>query len=1812
MKKLYLALCTLIVCIYSHAQNGQANNWYFGTYAGLTFNTTPPTALTNGALTTGEGCAAMSDPNGNLLFYTDGIRVWNRNHVQMTNGTGLLGDPSAAQSAMIVPKPGNPNFFYVFTVAAQGNPAGFRYSEVDLTLNGGLGDVVAGTKNTLLFAPSVEKCTSVKHANGLYVWVIAHSIDDDDNINDNRYYAYLVTCNGVSAPVTSDVGSQEGWPGWGCLTASPDGTKLATAMRSVGFELLDFSNVTGVVSNPVFLNQANQCYGVSFSPDNSKLYGLQIGTGNIYQWDVQAGTPAAIQASGVQIGTAGGTGSPYRGGTMQIGPDGLIYICQYGQPFLSTINSPNAAGVACNLQFNTVDLLGRNSVLGLPPFIQSYFDTTAVISYIGVAGDCPNSQIDFTIGGNVTYFDSVRWYFGEPSSGAANTSGLLTPNHAYASAGTYDVTLIRYLDCISDTTTRQVLINPTPATPVLSSNSPVCPGSAINLSTAVTGVTYSWTGPNGFSNTAQNPSIAAATNANSGIYSLVVTQNGCASAPGTTQVSVINCPGPQVGGIINQYSAVTTFDNCTNSVTVTSAAPFAVGSRVLLIQMKGAIIDSSNTAAYGDILNYNYAGNFEYCDIQAINGNTISFVNEILNDYNVADAIQLVTIPSYTDVTVTSPLTAAAWNGSTGGILAFDVSGTLTLMSNLDVTGLGFRLGPASNGNGNCHTQDYVVPVASGDGAYKGEGIVIYNNAANGGKGKLANGGGGGNMHNGGGAGGGNFGAGGNGGDGCVGCCGTYIGTGGIGGANLNYNLGRIFMGGGGGGGHQNNASAINGGDGGGLIIVNANNIVAGSAASILANGQSTPDLTAGSSDGVGGGGAGGTVAIKANSITGTINLSAQGGKGGDNYLGSDGTGGGGGGGVLLLNNASLQASFNTNLSGGAAGYNQSMGSYNGTQPGQPGGVLANLVLPESTNPWSALDTPVVTANTPVCQGDTIQLNAAGTYNASATYAWTGPNGYTSTTRNPALNNAMPNQSGIYSIVVTDSNCVTTASVAVVVNPTYAYTLNQTICPSNVYTLPDGSTTTTSGTYVDTLTSVSGCDSVITTNLTVVAPSILVGPDRAICLGDSTQLTASGGFFGYQWQPATGLSSADSANPMATPTVTTTYRVTTLVQSDDLIANGDFSGGNVGFSSAYTYNSDLTPAATYYVGANPQTYHSGFSPCPDHTTGTGNMMIVNGSGTPGTNVWCQSINVVPNTNYAFACWAQSVAAGSPAVLQFSINGTPIGTPFNVPANVCEWQQFYNVWNSGSNTTADICILNQNTNTGGNDFAIDDIQFLGLCPVTDSITVTVNNPTTIVVDTAICNGITYTFPDGGTSTTTVSDTSVLTDMNGCDSTIITNLTVHPTYAVDVYDTICSNASYTLPGGSTVNTNGTYVDILNTINGCDSVITTYLTVNPTSATTVLDTICNGDSYTLPDGSTVNTAGSYPVTLTNLYGCDSVVTTQLTVIQLTLSITHTDVLCNGGSTGSLNATAGAGVSPYSYTLTGGTNNSTGQFGALTAGTYTVTATDDFGCTVSDNETVSEPALLTSTYNVVNLSCYESEDGEFTITPAGGTVAYTFSSSTGTNTSGVFSDLEAGSYPYTVTDANGCIDTGTVAVTQPDEILLTVLPDSAIADLGEGVQLVATTNYDPSATYIWTPITGLNCSDCANPTAVINNSMTYTVSVSVDINGNTCTTSQRVPVTIIPNYDIFIPNAFTPDGDGYNDYFEFYGNKAGIQLIEVMIFNRIGEKVFESNDIYFKWDGKYKGISQQPGVYVYTINTVYVDGNRKEIYKGGVTLIR
>jgi hypothetical protein len=149
-----LIICLLFSTVIAFSQK-ETNNWYFGENAGVSFSSGSPVALTNGALVTREGCAAISDKNGNLLFYTDGVTVYNKNHSIMQNGTDLKGHSSSTHSAIIVPNPSDTRVYYIFTVDAQGGANGLQYSVVNITLDGGLGGVTS--KNNLIVTPTTEK-----------------------------------------------------------------------------------------------------------------------------------------------------------------------------------------------------------------------------------------------------------------------------------------------------------------------------------------------------------------------------------------------------------------------------------------------------------------------------------------------------------------------------------------------------------------------------------------------------------------------------------------------------------------------------------------------------------------------------------------------------------------------------------------------------------------------------------------------------------------------------------------------------------------------------------------------------------------------------------------------------------------------------------------------------------------------------------------------------------------------------------------------------------------------------------------------------------------------------------------------------------------------------------------------------------------------------------------------------------------------------------------------------------------------------------------------------------------------------------------------------------------------------------------------------------------------------------------------------------------------------------------------------------------------------------------------------------------------
>ena len=433
-----------------------------------------------------------------------------------------------------------------------------------------------------------------------------------------------------------------------------------------------------------------------------------------------------------------------------------------------------------------------------------------------------------------------------------------------------------------------------------------------------------------------------------------------------------------ISGVINSYYQVTAVNVGTNGLTVSNSTGLAPGNRVLIIQMKGAAINGTNSASFGDITSIAEAGNYEYNTICAVAGNDILLKSEFAHPYNSSGSVQLIPVPRYNIVTISDTVKALPWNAAsgTGGVVLLEAD-TVYLNSAINVSGQGFAGGafvnfptPTYNCSWTVDVTNYFLPLLTGNvnvsGAPKGEGISNFIPNAEYARGKQANGGGGGNNHNTGGAGGANYGAGGNGGQRTnvtgFNCRGLYPGIGGVSISSFGYTSAnnRIFMGGGGGTGHQNNAKGMPGGNGGGIVIINAN-VLVGSGTSIIADGGTPVNLTnadpyTAEGDGGGGGGAGGSVVLNVTEVIGNIAATVTGGRGSDGSRATNdclGPGGGGGGGAVWMKGSTLFPNVTTNLSGGANGVVSALtslvacrGSANGATPGTSGSALSGYVPP--------------------------------------------------------------------------------------------------------------------------------------------------------------------------------------------------------------------------------------------------------------------------------------------------------------------------------------------------------------------------------------------------------------------------------------------------------------------------------------------------------------------------------------------------------------------------------------------------------------------------------------------------------------------------------------------------------------------------------------------------------------------------------------------------------------------------------------------------------------------------------------------------
>jgi len=442
MKKILLVLNFIAGIVLQGFSQKEANNWYFGNQAGVDFNSGSPIAFNGSAMTQLEGCASISDTSGATLFYTNGASVWNRSNIQMPNGFGLLGDNNSAQAAIIVRAPGSYTMFYIFTTPTWG-VGDMCYSIVDMTLQGGFGDVT--TKNTPMFTNSTEKVTAVYHANGNDIWIIGHEF------NTNNFYSFLLTAGGVNpVPVITSAGTVHssvlGFAGY--MKGSHNGQKIAYActinMNLV--EVLDFDNSTGIPSNPISFSNITEAYGLEFSPDDSKLYATEENPALIVQWDLNAGSAAAIAASQMVIGN--GTSAC---AALQLGPDGKIYLAKRSaSQFLGVINDPDSAGLACNFVDDVVPLApGTSCQYGLPNFFQSMFSPTALPAALFTAPNhiCPGTCTSF----NNTSLHATSFLWSFPGANPSISVDVNPTGICYNSPGQYDVMLIASNSVGSDT-----------------------------------------------------------------------------------------------------------------------------------------------------------------------------------------------------------------------------------------------------------------------------------------------------------------------------------------------------------------------------------------------------------------------------------------------------------------------------------------------------------------------------------------------------------------------------------------------------------------------------------------------------------------------------------------------------------------------------------------------------------------------------------------------------------------------------------------------------------------------------------------------------------------------------------------------------------------------------------------------------------------------------------------------------------------------------------------------------------------------------------------------------------------------------------------------------------------------------------------------------------------------------------------------------------------------------------------------------------------------------------------------------------------
>lgn len=511
-------------------ENPTANIWYFGNGAGLDFNQEdglpdPPRSITTAhAMDAPEGTATMSDANGQVLFYTDGRSVWNRENDKMPNGSAIGGDSTATQSVVIVPFPDDDTQYYLFTTQEVYGENTFllKYSVVDMKDDDGRGDVIE--KDIILFARSTEKLIAYEGGNGF--WLMAHEY------GNNTFRAYPITAEGIGAPVLSSAGAvhslNDAFSGQAGMKFSADGGRIAVALIEGSddyVELFEFDQQTGEVVEfqyQIDLNQGggttnDQVYDVHFSTGGNKLFASMnnrnSGTpgGRILEYRIDtASTDASRLASRTDI--AQGSGLNANIGAIQTGPDGQIYVAVEvpGTPtasaFVGAIAANEDTASASAFTPQQVLLTVGNSRLGLPNFVQNNSTPQDQPSMSAPDTVCTEQRIELT-GSGTSDLDQYQWTIvHEATNTVVFNSVAAEPDTAHvfpagSEEGRYNISLNIFNRCGYDTTFTQTLdLFDTPQQPTIPSAVSLCEGETNTLNANANnlpGLTFEWTNSQG-------------------------------------------------------------------------------------------------------------------------------------------------------------------------------------------------------------------------------------------------------------------------------------------------------------------------------------------------------------------------------------------------------------------------------------------------------------------------------------------------------------------------------------------------------------------------------------------------------------------------------------------------------------------------------------------------------------------------------------------------------------------------------------------------------------------------------------------------------------------------------------------------------------------------------------------------------------------------------------------------------------------------------------------------------------------------------------------------------------------------------------------------------------------------------------------------------------------------------------------------------------------------------------------------------------------------------------------------------------------